>query len=174
VEGPGATAAVADPNKNFVHEPEEWDVHVHTAGYAAEVRKSMSPDSGKAVGSRSDVSPLALQNNGNVLFGVAVGLLAHLFRRDVPPGVAFNGEVDTSGATPVAANLPPDLLQRARQSGVHTIVTNGAVKPADGDLPGGLCVRVARTMFEAVPIIWGELPPAPEQQQQRQQQQQQH
>jgi hypothetical protein len=99
------------------------------------------------------------QNDGHVLFGVAVGLIAHYFKREVPGNMAFYGEVCQYGNLAVQAKPTPEMLRRALSAGIDTIMTHWAAKPAAGDTPNGLTVRAIVNLSRVVPAVWGALPP---------------
>jgi predicted ATP-dependent serine protease len=95
------------------------------------------------------------QNDGSVVLGLAVGLIAHLVGRDVPRHFAFSGEVDVSGVV-TATLLPSEAALRSMVArGVRTLILGRA--PVDAEavaIPEDVTVHRATFVVQVLDFVW--------------------
>jgi hypothetical protein len=161
--------------KDFLTNPKAWDIYLHVAGHAPRVGYCSA---GSCCHDPCDcASPPVLlrkveiqglyggltvvravprwQNDGSVVLGLAMGLIAHLVGRDVPRHFAFSGEVDASGGV-VCPLLPSEgTLRSMLDRHVHTLIMGRApVGAEDAAVPDGVTLHYAVVMRQVLSFVW--------------------
>jgi hypothetical protein len=97
---------------------------------------------------------LSVQNDDSALGAMALALVAHFYRWELPSNMAVEGCLLNTGALSSTPSFTPPDVSRAQKAGVRKvfIAQNMRIPGAKKDPPA---VRRVRSFWDMLRIIWG-------------------